>query len=149
MNANTLAGFERLVACSLDVNGNNEEAWVVIKQCFDEYQATGSDYETFKKHIEKHLVTVEKFNDEEYKAFLEDSVVKYMAKKDRARIFEGLLFVILSDKVLTFDECNFLADIAEVLEVDTAILLARVAFNVQEEDVKVDVEEELNNIEIE
>ena len=62
MNSNTLIGFEKFVAASLDVNGETSEAWSVIKECFDSFAVENSSFEDTKRRIEKKFKILKMMN---------------------------------------------------------------------------------------
>ncbi|MCX6148441.1 MAG: hypothetical protein NTW25_14505 [Candidatus Kapabacteria bacterium] len=124
MNSNTLTGFEKFVAGSLKIGGSTEKAWVVIKDSFDVFEVSGSEFEKSKKRIENNLKEIETLNDIDFKKYLEKAI-DYIAKKDRGVISEALSIVICSDGVLQLKECNFLALVGKMFEIDTGILLFR------------------------
>lgn len=67
------------------------------------------------------------------------------SNSNNSLLLESAIHIILSDGIMTMNECNLLADIGEMLEIPTAQILARLAlFLRKEEEILVDVEEGIN-----
>ncbi len=68
-----------------------------------------------------------------------------IGSSNNSLLLESAMHIILSDGIMTMNECNLLADIGDMLKIPTAQILARLAlFLRKEEEILVDVEEGIN-----
>lgn len=99
----------------------------------------------FEPMLDKEIKKVGTLKEDELEKYLKAGSKKI--KEEEANIlFEASINLVLADKVLSYEECETISAIAEILDIPTEVLLARVAFSVQEDDIKVDVEDELSSL---
>lgn len=130
-------------AAAIGADGNVAiEEKAVCKDICSDLDINWSDFEPL---LDKKVKEISKLKEEELDKFLIDASKKL--NDDEANIlFEASLNLILADKVLTFEECETISAISEILEIPNEVVIARIAFAVQEDDIKVDVEDALGEL---
>jgi len=103
------------------------------------------DWKKFEPVLNKEILAINQLKDDEFAPYLEKAA-KGIAENEKNILFEAAMNLILADKVLSYDECETISAIADILDFPTEMLIARIAFAVQEDSIAVDVEEELSNM---
>jgi hypothetical protein len=129
-------------AASIMADGEHQEIEerIVIDIC-NEFKINSTD---FKAKLVKEIAEV---NTVDYSVILNylKSKLKVGSEANNSLLFETAMHIILSDGIMTMNECKLLADIGELLTIPTFQIIARLGlFLRKEEEILVDVEESIN-----
>lgn len=143
MNAKFQTALTKIGAVALMADGTADEAEYKVLEniCSD----LGAEWASFKLAVEKEAKIIAGLDEDATDSYIEKAC-KDVDATEANILFEAAMHIVLADKVLTLDECGTLYTIADMLGVDPAVVLARVAFSVQEDGIQVDVEDSLEEL---
>ncbi len=143
MNAKFQTALTKIGAVALMADGTADESEYKVLEdiCSD----LGIEWASFKSAVEQEAKVIAGLDEDAADTYIEKAC-KDIPADEANTLFEAAMHIILADKVLTLDECGTLFTISDMLGVDPAVVLARVAYSVQEDGVQVDVEESLEEL---
>ena len=125
-----------IVAASIRCDGLHVEEERIVSEAI--CQELEIDWDMFSKKIDEEISRIEGID---FKS-IEKYLLKFLESKTTENsmvLFEAALHIILSDGVMTDNECNLLASIGNILDIPTAKMFARIGLFLREEkDVLVD-----------
>lgn len=141
-DSNFLFNFVLITAASIIIDGEHQELEkVMTKEMCSELNLNYSDFSAL---LDKEVGNMK---DMDY-----ELLVKYLKSKliisdlsNNYLLFESAMHIILSDGIMTLNECNLLADLGSILNISTGQILARLSLFIRkEQQILIDIENTIN-----
>jgi uncharacterized tellurite resistance protein B-like protein len=91
------------------------------------------DWDKFKEMLDKEIEKINTPGIESIERYLKDNLEIERNSRNALVLFEAALHIILADGMMTESECEFLADIGELLQIPTSKMFARIGLFLRQE----------------
>ncbi len=141
-DANFIDNLIVISAAAIMADGEHQE--IEKKMIADLCNEFKFDVNDFSARLDKEIAGINSVNYSVIQNYLKLKLT-VSENINNSLLFESAMHIILSDGIMTMNECNLLADIGELLNIPTGQILARLGlFLRKEEEILVDVEEGIN-----
>ncbi len=113
--------------------------------CKDLCEDLSIEWDILYKEFTREAEVIGKIKGPELKKYLTDLTVN-VERSEYLTLFEACVNLVLADGELTFEECEALEIVTSIMEVPTSILLARIAYAIDTDKIKINVKENLMSL---